>query len=158
MTMINLVVMVRLYYGFLSTLSIGPSYIFLLRARLMEEGEEGTKKRVSATTGFIAGQLMMFISIYYVPLHSTLGKPHIITVLTLLYLLFHFFWNNHKDFFDHRPPTRNSMHNLSIQCNLEILWLKSLVFYYLLHVIFSILLFITCVYYLGRIPSPILTT
>jgi hypothetical protein len=31
----------------------------------MDEGEEGTEKKVSATTGFIAGQLMMFISIYY---------------------------------------------------------------------------------------------
>ncbi|MFQ6645733.1 hypothetical protein Gotur_020368 [Gossypium turneri] len=40
----------------------------------MEEGEEGTEKRVSGTTGFIAGQLMMFISIYYVPLHSTLEE------------------------------------------------------------------------------------
>ncbi|XP_037491713.1 protein TIC 214-like [Jatropha curcas] len=116
MTIINSVVMVGLYYGFLTTLSIGPSYIFLLRARFMEEGEEGTEKRVSATTGFIAGQLMMFISIYYVPLHLALGKPHTITVLALPYLLFHFFWNNHKDFFDHRRPTRNSMRNLSIQC------------------------------------------
>ncbi|KAJ0039113.1 hypothetical protein Pint_22184 [Pistacia integerrima] len=38
----------------------------------MEEGEEGTEKKVSATTGFIAGQLMMFISIYYAPLHLAL--------------------------------------------------------------------------------------
>ncbi|KAK8317338.1 hypothetical protein V6Z12_A13G104300 [Gossypium hirsutum] len=100
MTIINSVVMVRLYYGFLTTLSI----------------EEGTEKRVSATTGFIAGQLMMFISIYYVPLHLALGKSHTITVLALPYLLFHFFWNNHNDFFDHKRPTRNSMRNLSIQC------------------------------------------
>ncbi|KAK5811120.1 hypothetical protein PVK06_026442 [Gossypium arboreum] len=33
-----------------------------------------TEKRVSATTGFIAGQLMMFISIYYVPLRLALGR------------------------------------------------------------------------------------
>ncbi|KAL6175952.1 hypothetical protein ACLB2K_052590 [Fragaria x ananassa] len=38
----------------------------------MEEGEEGTEKKVSATTGFITGQLMMFISIYYAPLHLAL--------------------------------------------------------------------------------------
>ncbi|MFQ6666342.1 hypothetical protein Gotur_032729 [Gossypium turneri] len=61
--------------------------------------EEGIEKKVSATTGFIAGQLMMFMPIYYVPLHLALGKPHTITVLALPYLLFHFFWNNHKDFF-----------------------------------------------------------
>ena len=85
---IDSVVSVGLYYGFLTSFSIGPSYLFLLRARVMEEG---TEKKVSATTGFITGQLMMFISIYYVPLYLALGRPHTITVLALLYLSFHFF-------------------------------------------------------------------
>nr|YP_010008101.1 hypothetical chloroplast RF1 [Melaleuca leucadendra]QNR87873.1 hypothetical chloroplast RF1 [Melaleuca leucadendra] len=223
MKIINSVVMVGLYYGFLTTFSIGPSYLFLLRARVMEEG--GTEKKVSATTGFIAGQLMMFISIYYAPLHLALGRPHTITVLALPYLLFHFFWNNHKHFFDYGSTTRNSMRNLSIQCvflnnlifqlfnhfilpssmlarlvniymfrcNNNMLfvtssfvgWLIGHIFFmkwvelvlvwiqqnnsirsnkYLVSElrnsmarIFSILLFITCVYYLGRIPSPIVT-
>ncbi|XP_028070894.1 uncharacterized protein LOC114273324 [Camellia sinensis] len=113
MKIINSVVVVGLYYGFLTTFSIGPSYLFLLRARVMEEG---TEKEVSATTGFITGQLMMFISIYYAPLHLALGRPHTITVLVLPYLLFHFFWNNHKNFFYYGSTTRNSMRNLSIQC------------------------------------------
>nr|ALO22596.1 hypothetical protein [Cucurbita pepo subsp. fraterna]ALO22616.1 hypothetical protein [Cucurbita pepo subsp. ovifera]ALO22702.1 hypothetical protein [Cucurbita pepo var. ozarkana]ALO22758.1 hypothetical protein [Cucurbita pepo subsp. pepo]ALO22856.1 hypothetical protein [Cucurbita pepo var. texana] len=222
MKIINSVVVVGLYYGFLTTFSIGPSYLFLLRARVMEEG---TEKKVSATTGFITGQLMMFISIYYAPLHLALGRPHTITVLALPYLLFHFFWNNHKHFFDYGSTTRNSMRNLSIQC----VFLNNLIFQLFNHFIlpssmlvrlvnismfrcnnkmlfvtssfvgwlighilfmkwvglilvwiqqnnsirsnkylvsefrnsmariFSILLFITCVYYLGRIPSPILT-
>ena len=195
---------------------------------VMEEGEEGTEKKVSATTGFITGQLMMFISIYYAPLHLALGKPHTITVLALPYLLFHFFWNNHKNFFDYGSTTRNSMRNLSIQC----VFLNNLIFQLFNHFIlpssmlarlvniymfrcnnkmlfvtssfvgwlighiffikwvglvlvwirqnnsirsnkyirsnkselinsmariFSILLFITCVYYLGRIPLPIFT-
>nr|QII90837.1 Ycf1 protein [Dactylorhiza viridis var. coreana] len=222
MKIINSVVVVGLYYGFLTTFSIGPSYLFLLRARVMEEG---TEKEVSATTGFIAGQLMMFISIYYAPLHLALGRPHTITVLVLPYLLFHFFWNNHKNFFDSGSTTRNSMRNLSIQCvflnnlifqlfnhfilpsstlarlvniymfrcNNKILfftssfvgWLIGHIFFmkwvglvlfwirqnhsirsnrYLVSElrnymarIFSILLFITCVYYLGRMPSPIVT-
>nr|YP_010934232.1 Ycf1 protein [Pecteilis susannae]WKV24806.1 Ycf1 protein [Pecteilis susannae] len=222
MKIINSVVVVGLYYGFLTTFSIGPSYLFLLRARVMEEG---TEEEVSATTGFIAGQLMMFISIYYAPLHLALGRPHTITVLVLPYLLFHFFWNNHKNFFDYGSTTRNSMRNLSIQCvflnnlifqlfnhfilpsstlarlvniymfrcNNKILfftssfvgWLIGYIFFmkwvglvlfwirqnhsirsnkYLVSElrnsmarIFSILLFITCVYYLGRMPSPIFT-
>nr|AXU40564.1 hypothetical chloroplast RF19 [Gomphogyne cissiformis var. cissiformis] len=228
MKIINSVVVVGLYYGFLTTFSIGPSYLFLLRARVMEEG---TEKKVSATTGFITGQLMMFISIYYAPLHLALGRPHTITVLALPYLLFHFFWNNHKHFFDYGSTTRNSMRNLSIQCvflnnlifqlfnhfilpspmlvrlvnismfrcNNKMLfvtssfvgWLIGHIFFmkwvglilvwiqqnnsirsnvlirsnkYLVSElrnsmvrIFSILLFITCVYYLGRIPSPIVT-
>nr|YP_009869251.1 hypothetical chloroplast RF19 [Allium macranthum]QKJ80755.1 hypothetical chloroplast RF19 [Allium macranthum] len=220
MKIINSVVVVGLYYGFLTTFSIGPSYLFLLRARVMEEG---TEKEISATTGFITGQLMMFISIYYAPLHLALGRPHTITVLVLPYLLFHFFWNNHKNFFDYGSTTRNSMRNLSIQCvflnNLilqlfnhfilpsstlarlvniymfrcnnkmlfvtssfvgwligHILFMKwvGLVLFWILQNhsirsnkylvselrnsmarIFSILLFITCVYYLGRMPSPI---
>nr|YP_010421748.1 hypothetical protein RF1 [Urtica mairei]USG55800.1 hypothetical protein RF1 [Urtica mairei] len=222
MKIINSVVAVGLYYGFLTTFSIGPSYLFLLGARVMEEG---TEKKVSATIGFITGQLMMFISIYYVPLHLALGRPHTITVLALPYLLFHFFWNNHKHFFYYRSTNRNSMRNLSIQC----VFLNNLIFQLFNHFIlpssmlvrlvniymfrcnnkmlfvtssfvgwlighilfmkwvglvlvwiqqnnsirsnkylvselinfmariFSILLFITCVYYLGRIPSPILT-
>nr|YP_010360798.1 hypothetical chloroplast RF1 [Dillenia turbinata]UNQ85758.1 hypothetical chloroplast RF1 [Dillenia turbinata] len=231
MKIINSVVVVGLYYGFLTTFSIGPSYLFLLRAQVMEEGEEGTEKKISATTGFITGQLMMFISIYYAPLHLALGRPHTITILALPYLLFHFFWNNHKHFFDYGSTTRNSMRNLSIQC----VFLNNLIFQLFNHFIlpssmlarlvniymfrcnnkmlfvtssfvgwlighilfmkwvglvlvwirqnhsirsnvlirsnkylvselrnsmariFSILLFITCVYYLGRIPSPILT-
>nr|YP_010027695.1 Ycf1 [Zanthoxylum oxyphyllum]QOS47861.1 Ycf1 [Zanthoxylum oxyphyllum] len=231
MKIINSVVVVGLYYGFMTTFSIGPSYLFLLRARVMEEGEEGTEKKVSATTGFIAGQLMMFISIYYAPLHLALGRPHTITVLALPYLLFHFFWNNPKHFFDYGSTTRNSMRNLSIQC----VFLNNLIFQLFNHFIlpssmlarlvniymfrcnnkmlfvtssfvgwlighilfmkwvglvlvwiqqknsirsngllrfnkylvselrnsmariFSILLFITCIYYLGRIPSPIFT-
>nr|YP_009630938.1 hypothetical chloroplast RF1 [Bongardia chrysogonum]QBZ77354.1 hypothetical chloroplast RF1 [Bongardia chrysogonum] len=224
MKIINSVIVVGLYYGFLTTFSIGPSYLFLLRARVMEEG---TEEEVSATTGFITGQLMMFISIYYAPLHLALGRPHTITVLVLPYLLFHFFWNNHKHFFDYGSTTRNSMRNLSIQC----VFLNNLIFQLFNHFIlpsptlarlvniymfrcnnkmlfvtssfvgwlighilfmkwvglvlfwirqnrsirsnkylvselrnsmariqiFSILLFITCVYYLGRIPSPIVT-
>nr|AEX94016.1 hypothetical chloroplast RF19 [Phormium tenax] len=222
MKIINSVVVVGLYYGFLTTFSIGPSYLFLLRARVMEEG---TEKEVSATTGFITGQLMMFISIYYAPLHLALGRPHTITVLVLPYLLFHFFWNNHKNFFDYGSTTRNSMRNLSIQCvflnnfifqlfnhfilpsstlarlvniymfrcNNKMLFVTSSFVGWLIgHIlfmkwvglvlfwirqnhsirsnkylvselrnsmarIFSILLFITCVYYLGRMPSPIVT-
>ncbi|MCL7031788.1 hypothetical protein MKW94_002251, partial [Papaver nudicaule] len=224
MKIIDSVVVVGLYYGFLTTFSIGPSYLFLLRARVMEEG---TEKEVSATTSFITGQLMMFISIYYAPLHLALGRPHTITVLVLPYLLFHFFWNNHnhKNVFDYGSTTRNSMRNLSIQCvflnNLifqlfnhfilpsstlarlvniymfrcnnkmlfvtssfvgwligHILFMKwvGLVLFWIrknnyirsnkylmselrnsMARIFSILLFVTCVYYLGRIPSPICT-
>nr|YP_010512611.1 hypothetical protein Ycf1 [Baptisia leucophaea]UXL84018.1 hypothetical protein Ycf1 [Baptisia leucophaea] len=91
MKIMNSVVVVGLYYGFLTTFSIGPSYLFLLRARVMEEG---TEKKASATIGFITGQLMMFISIYYAPLHLALGRPYTITVIALPYLLFHFFGKN----------------------------------------------------------------
>lgn len=47
----------------------------------------------------LTGQLMMFMSIYYAPLHLAVGRPHTVTVLVLPYLMFHFFLNNHKHFF-----------------------------------------------------------
>ena len=53
MMLINSVDVVGLYYGVLATFCIVPSYLFLLRARVMEEE---TEKKVSATTGFITGQ------------------------------------------------------------------------------------------------------
>nr|YP_009764880.1 Ycf1 [Suriana maritima]QIS95157.1 Ycf1 [Suriana maritima]QIV68311.1 hypothetical protein RF1 [Suriana maritima] len=233
MKIINSVVVVGLYYGFLTTFSIGPSYLFLLRARVMEEG---TQKKVSATTGFITGQLMMFISIYYAPLHLALGRPHTITVLALPYLVFNFFLYNKKYRIGSTANKTNSIRNLSIQClflnnlifqlfnhfflpssmlvrlvniymfrsNNKILfvissffgWLMGHIFFMkwmelvlvwiqqnnfiksnvlikykliisnkyivselkiLMYRILSILLFITCVFYLGRMPSPIFT-
>nr|YP_010353150.1 hypothetical chloroplast RF19 [Wisteriopsis reticulata]QJQ79715.1 hypothetical chloroplast RF19 [Wisteriopsis reticulata]UFR83035.1 Ycf1 protein [Wisteriopsis reticulata]UOF70695.1 hypothetical chloroplast RF19 [Wisteriopsis reticulata] len=107
----NSVVVVGLYYGFLTTFSIGPSYVFLLRTRVMEEG---TEKKVSATTGFITGQLVTFISIYYAPLHLALGRPYTITVITLAYLLFNFFDKNDKNFLNYRYKNPNSIRNFSI--------------------------------------------
>uniref|UniRef100_UPI00315CF21E hypothetical chloroplast RF19 n=1 Tax=Pseudoxandra lucida TaxID=235825 RepID=UPI00315CF21E len=115
MKIINSVVVVGLYYGFLTTFSIGPSYLFLLRARVLEE-EEGTEKLVSATTGFIMGQLMMFISIYYAPLHLALDRPHTITVLVLPYLLFHFLFENELCTFQYTFRKRKSIRNLTITC------------------------------------------
>ena len=112
MKIINSIVVVGLYYGFLTTFSIGPSYLFLLRARLVEEG---TEKKISATTGFITGQLIMFISIYYTPLHLALGRPHTITVIAIPYLFFHFFGNSKKNFLNYGYKNPNSIRNFSIQ-------------------------------------------
>nr|YP_009127665.1 hypothetical chloroplast RF19 [Pachyrhizus erosus]AHY33280.1 hypothetical chloroplast RF19 [Pachyrhizus erosus] len=225
MKIINSIVVVGLYYGFLTTFSIGPSYLFLLRARLVEEG---TEKKISATTGFITGQLIMFISIYYAPLHLALGRPHTITVIALPYLLFEFFGNNHKNFLNYGYKNPNSIRNFSIQriffqnlifqllnpfflpssilirlvniylfrCNNKFLFLiSSFVGWIIGHTffmkwieflvvciqqnksiksnvriqsnkyimsefrnfIFLVLLFVTCLYYLGRIPPPLFT-
>nr|QJD20918.1 hypothetical chloroplast RF19 [Trifolium alexandrinum] len=88
---VNSTVVIGLYYGFLSTLAVGPSYLFLIRARIMEEGPE---TEIAATTGFITGQLVRFMSIYYAPFHLALGRPHTVTVLTVPYLFFNFIHKN----------------------------------------------------------------
>nr|YP_010514361.1 hypothetical protein Ycf1 [Dolichopsis monticola]UXL86014.1 hypothetical protein Ycf1 [Dolichopsis monticola] len=112
MKIMNSIVVVGLYYGFMTTFSIGPSYLFLLRARLVEEG---TEKKISATTGFLTGQLIMFMSIYYAPLHLALGRPHTITVIAIPYLLFQFFGNSQKNFLNYGYKNPNSIRNFSIQ-------------------------------------------
>uniref|UniRef100_UPI0030DED952 Ycf1 n=1 Tax=Hedysarum lehmannianum TaxID=1402432 RepID=UPI0030DED952 len=116
--LMNSVVVAGLYYGFLTSLSVGPSYLFLIRARVMEKG---TEKKIAATTGFITGQLMMFISIYYAPLHLGLSRPHTITALTLPYLLFNFFDKNDKHYYldsgymlDYGYKNQNSIRKFSV--------------------------------------------
>nr|QPF16912.1 Ycf1 protein [Onobrychis viciifolia] len=114
----NSVVVAGLYYGFLTSFSVGFSYLFLIRARLMEKGAE---KQIAATTGFITGQTMMFISIYYVPLHLALSRPHTIIALTLPYLYFNFLDKNDKHYYldsgymlDYGYKNQNSIQKFSV--------------------------------------------
>nr|YP_009758364.1 hypothetical chloroplast RF19 [Vavilovia formosa]QIN90170.1 hypothetical chloroplast RF19 [Vavilovia formosa] len=87
---------IGLYYGFLTSFSIGPSYIFLIRARVMEKGSE---TEIAATTGFITGRAMLFLSIYYAPLHLALNRPHTVISLIAPYLFFHFLYKNNEHFY-----------------------------------------------------------
>nr|YP_009732916.1 hypothetical chloroplast RF19 [Diphyscium foliosum]QHU77258.1 hypothetical chloroplast RF19 [Diphyscium foliosum] len=91
-----------LYYGFLTTLPIGPSQILSIRAFLLEGNLSGTV----AVSGLILGQLIVFLSIYYSPLYIILVKPHTVTLLILPYILF--YWYRIKDLLDYqslRPIT-----------------------------------------------------
>nr|YP_010464119.1 Ycf1 [Valeriana fauriei]UUL71471.1 Ycf1 [Valeriana fauriei] len=92
MKIMNSDVMRGLYCGFMTTLTIAPSFFLLLRDHVVEDKIE---KKVSAITGFVMGQFILLISIYYVPLRLALGQPHTITILALPCLFVHFFrWNN----------------------------------------------------------------
>nr|UXF57924.1 hypothetical chloroplast RF19 [Gastrodia bawanglingensis] len=75
--------------------------------------EEGNEKEVSATTGFIAGQILNVISIYYTPIYKILVRPHLITILVIPYIYFILFYFNNKNDFYYIKST--SIHNLSIQ-------------------------------------------
>jgi len=105
----NSIIVIGLYYGFLITFSTRSSYLLFFRNRVRKEG---TGKNIAVTTGFITGQLMIFISIHYTPMHLVLGRSHIITVLVLPYLLFYFLWKN----LDYGSTTKKGMRNLSIPC------------------------------------------
>jgi len=84
------------YYGFLTTLPIGPSQIISIRAFLLE----GTLSGTVAISGLILGQLLIFLSIYYSPLYIILVKPHTVTLLVLPYILF--YWYRIKDLLDYQ--------------------------------------------------------
>nr|QII68555.1 Ycf1 [Caldesia parnassifolia]QII68556.1 Ycf1 [Caldesia parnassifolia] len=115
MSIIKSTVVAGLFFGFVSKLTVGPSYLFLLRARVMKEG---TEREVAATTGFVMGHLMMFISMYYGPLHYALGHPYGATIIVVPYFLFHYFWwNNYKHFFiDHAYLSTDKNAILAVQC------------------------------------------
>lgn len=85
-----------LYYGFLTTLPIGPSQIISIRAFLLEGNLSGTM----AISGLILGQLLIFLSIYYSPLYIILVKPHTVTLLVLPYIFF--YWYRIKDLLDYQ--------------------------------------------------------
>ncbi len=80
-----------LYYGFLTTLPIGPSQLLAIRAFLLEGNLGGTV----AISGLIIGQLIIFLSVYYSPLYLILIKPHILSLLLSYYIFFH--WYRIKD-------------------------------------------------------------
>nr|YP_010464203.1 Ycf1 [Valerianella locusta]UUL71555.1 Ycf1 [Valerianella locusta] len=141
---INSDVLSGLCCGFMATLSVTPSYLFLVRDRVLEDELE---QKVSATTGFMMGQFTLLLSIFCAPLYLALGKPHTITALALPYLFVHLvIWNNEREILDidfsdpeyahiskrlvYTPrryfyiPTRKRIRNFSTQC----LFVKHLIF------------------------------
>jgi hypothetical protein len=85
-----------LYYGFLTTLPIGPSRILSIKAFLLEGNLSGT----TVVSSLIIGQLIIFLSKYYSPLYMILVKPHTVTLLVLPYILF--YWYRTKDLLDYQ--------------------------------------------------------
>ena len=105
---------VGLYFGFLSRCSLGPSFLFLLRAQVFKK-KEGTENKIAANTGCITGQLIMLISFHYPPLYLALGRPYTITVLALPYLFWEFFAMNQQNFLKDGSLNQNSMRHFRIQ-------------------------------------------
>nr|WVH39649.1 hypothetical chloroplast protein RF19 [Cleistocactus hyalacanthus] len=137
MRIINSVVVVGLYYGFLTTFSIGPSYLVLFQAhiKVLEEGEDEIDKEVAAATGLITGQLVMFMSIYYMPLHLALGRPHAITFIVLFYYVLLFYWYNGEDFYGKRKR-KSIRKSLIPNPSIQSIYLINLIYQLLNHFFF----------------------
>ncbi|KAF4381291.1 hypothetical protein F8388_016247 [Cannabis sativa] len=185
MKIINSVVVVGLYYGFLTTFSIGSSYLFLLHRALLSlpspSSRSGRRRRRNQEESINNNKF------YYETAHdvhidllcaSASSIGHFILPSSMLVRLvnIYMFRCNNKMLF----VTSSFVgwlighilfmkwvglvlvliqHNNSIRSNVLITSNKYLVaeLRNFMARIFSILLFITCIYYLGRIPSPIVT-
>lgn len=93
-------IILGIYYGFLSTLPIGPSQLLCIRAFLLEgEGKEsespGTVAKsgivIAAISGLTISQLALFLSVYWPSLYILWLKPHLLTLLVLPYMLFYWY-------------------------------------------------------------------
>lgn len=109
---INSVIMLGLYYGFLTALALKISYIFLIRAMV----RENQNHKAASITGLILGQLGRFLSIYYAPLYITFGRPYTLTVITLVYFLVNLFGNNVKKHASNFGAYGNAVRTLELHC------------------------------------------
>nr|QXM16752.1 hypothetical protein RF1 [Libocedrus chevalieri] len=83
-----------LYYGFLSTLPIGPAQIYYIRSMLINDKIIDQKKNTIipagklVLSGSLLAQIGVFSSIYFDPIYGIIFKPHTMTFLLVPVLLF----------------------------------------------------------------------
>nr|YP_007476398.1 Ycf1 [Trithuria inconspicua]YP_007476418.1 Ycf1 [Trithuria inconspicua]CCJ32565.1 Ycf1 [Trithuria inconspicua]CCJ32585.1 Ycf1 [Trithuria inconspicua] len=85
------------FYGLMTSVSISPAYLFFIRSILIKKTD---KEEVAAVTGFVVGNLIVFMAIYFLPIHVALGRPHVFTLLPLPYLCSHYFFLSAKELVD----------------------------------------------------------
>nr|AQM39532.1 hypothetical protein RF1 [Thujopsis dolabrata] len=87
-----IVMLFGIYYGFLSTLPIGPAQMYYIRAMLIQNKVVDNRKMVPTgkeiLSGSFAAQLVIFSSIYLGPIYASICKPHLMTMMVLPVLLF----------------------------------------------------------------------
>nr|YP_009427534.1 conserved hypothetical chloroplast protein ycf1 [Stegnogramma sagittifolia]ASU96140.1 conserved hypothetical chloroplast protein ycf1 [Stegnogramma sagittifolia] len=72
-----------LYYGLLATLPVGPSQILCIRSFLLGGNIGG----LASLSGLMLAQLVTVTSIYYSPVYILLSKPHLLTIVTIPYMV-----------------------------------------------------------------------
>nr|QYB21060.1 hypothetical protein RF1 [Austrocedrus chilensis]BBN66452.1 hypothetical protein [Austrocedrus chilensis] len=83
-----------LYYGFLSTLPIGPAQIYYIRSMLIDDKIIDHKKNQIipvgklVLSGSLLAQIVVFSSIYFDPIYAGIFKPHTMTFLLVPVLIF----------------------------------------------------------------------
>lgn len=86
------VLLFGVYYGFLSTLPIGPAQMYYVRAMLIQNKVVDNRKIVPTGKLILGGsfvaQLVVFSSIYLGPIYASIWKPHVMTIMLVPVLLF----------------------------------------------------------------------
>nr|YP_009758691.1 hypothetical protein RF1 [Calocedrus rupestris]QIN90508.1 hypothetical protein RF1 [Calocedrus rupestris] len=81
-----------IYYGFLSTLPIGPAQMYFIRSILIQNKIVDNRKIVPAGNFILSGsflaQLVIFSSIYISPIYAAIWKPHLMTIMLVPVLFF----------------------------------------------------------------------
>nr|QJQ36571.1 conserved hypothetical chloroplast protein ycf1 [Pyrrosia lingua] len=91
-----------IYYGFLSTLPVGPPQILCLRAFLLG----GDLSGLVSLSGSMLAQLAIISTIYCSPIYIFLSKPHLLTIVVIPYMvLFCLTINDLPDYQILRPVT-----------------------------------------------------
>nr|QJQ36483.1 conserved hypothetical chloroplast protein ycf1 [Pyrrosia petiolosa]QJQ36922.1 Ycf1 [Pyrrosia petiolosa] len=91
-----------IYYGFLSTLPVGPPQILCLRAFLLG----GDLSGLVSLSGSMLAQLAITSTIYCSPIYIFLSKPHLLTIMVIPYMvLFCLTINDLPDYQILRPVT-----------------------------------------------------
>nr|QLF68050.1 hypothetical protein RF1 [Cryptomeria japonica var. sinensis]UFA48283.1 RNA polymerase beta' subunit [Cryptomeria japonica var. sinensis]UFA48365.1 RNA polymerase beta' subunit [Cryptomeria japonica var. sinensis]UFA48447.1 RNA polymerase beta' subunit [Cryptomeria japonica var. sinensis]UFA48531.1 RNA polymerase beta' subunit [Cryptomeria japonica var. sinensis] len=90
------IVLFGVYYGFLSTLPIGPAQMYYLRSLLIKDkildtnGDKSIPTGKLILSGSFLGQVIIFSSIYLCPIYSFVLKPHAMTLMFVPVFLFLF--------------------------------------------------------------------
>nr|QYB22751.1 hypothetical protein RF1 [Tetraclinis articulata]BBN66994.1 hypothetical protein [Tetraclinis articulata] len=81
-----------IYYGFLSTLAVGPAQMYYVKSILMQNKIVDNRKIVPAGNLILSGsflaQFVVFSSIYVTPIYAAIWKPHLMTIMLVPVLFF----------------------------------------------------------------------
>nr|YP_010890560.1 hypothetical protein RF1 [Sarcophyte sanguinea]WJE89095.1 hypothetical protein RF1 [Sarcophyte sanguinea] len=140
------IIIIGLLYGFLTVLFFGSySFFYSLKSLTIEKKIKIYKiKKLSETISFIIIQLILFISIYYPSIYLILNKSYVLSFLIILYLFYMFFFNSNFNVFDNNYNDFIFFKNfykknklVSINFNIQYIFINNLIFYILNYFILS---------------------
>nr|YP_009549416.1 hypothetical protein [Scoliosorus ensiformis]AYW16565.1 hypothetical protein [Scoliosorus ensiformis] len=82
--LVHTYILLGLYYGLLTTFPVGPPQILFLRSFLLG----GNLSGFVSLSGLFLAQLIIILSIYWSPIYLLLSRPHLLTLVSIPYMVF----------------------------------------------------------------------